>query len=142
MQAHQPGLRNTAAADADLWAAMRTYLDEWRDETTVSWVKSYTEDGGAKTSEHEQQNKRADDDAEKAYAHPDSSLYRAGHCSQFNTVWDATIDGKVAGTKRGPLDSGTCKRGSTSILEDQARGRCLGGEHRHQGYCPARTTKK
>ena len=64
----------TETADTELWMAMCTYLGEWRDETTVSWVKTHAEDGGAKTSEHEQQNKRADDDAEEAYAHPDSVL--------------------------------------------------------------------
>ena len=65
------GFRTMAAADADLWKAMCTYLDEWRGETTISWVKAHAEGGGAITTDHEQQNKRADDDAEKAYAHPD-----------------------------------------------------------------------
>ena len=75
------GFKIAAAAGADLWTAMCFYLGEWRGEMTISWVKSCKEDGGAKTNEHEQQNKRADDDAEKAYAHSDSFLYRAGYCS-------------------------------------------------------------
>ena len=82
---------------------MCTYLDEWRDEATVSWVKAHAEDGGPKTSEHEQQNKRADDDAEEAYAHPGSSLYRIECCSQFDTVWGVMIDGKVAVHKTGAI---------------------------------------
>ena len=67
----------------------------------VSWVKSHAEDGRAKTNEHERHNKRADGDAEKSYAHPDSTEYRAGYCSQFNTVWGATIGGKIAVHKAG-----------------------------------------
>ena len=69
------GFRTAASADADLWTAMCSYLDEWRDETTISWVKSHAEEGGAKTTEHEVQNKKADEDAEKAYAHTDSAGY-------------------------------------------------------------------
>ena len=80
------GFRAAASADADLWAAMRSYLDEWRGETTISWVKSHAEDGGAKTNDHEVQNKKADECAEKAYAHPDSDWYKQGYCSQFDTV--------------------------------------------------------
>ena len=74
------GFRTAASAGADLWVAMRSYLDEWRGETTISWVKSHVEDGGAKTNDHEVQNKKADDDAEKSYAHPDSSEYSQGYC--------------------------------------------------------------
>ena len=47
--------------------AMCSYLGEWRDETAISWVKAHAEDGGAKTTDHEKQNKRADDDTENAY---------------------------------------------------------------------------
>ena len=43
---------------------MCLYLNEWRDETTISWVKTHAEDGGAKTNAHEEQNKKADDDTE------------------------------------------------------------------------------
>ena len=37
MQAHQPMLRTTTTADANLWTAMCTYLDEWggRDDDFV-----------------------------------------------------------------------------------------------------------
>ena len=72
------GFRNAAAADADLWTAMCSYLGEWRGETTISWVKAHAEDDGAKTNDHENQNKKAGDDAEKAYTNPGSSLYRVG----------------------------------------------------------------
>ena len=74
---------------------MCTYLDEWRGETTISWVKSHAEDGGAKTNDIEVQNKKADGGVEKAYAHPDSDEYSQGYCSQFNTVWGATLNGKI-----------------------------------------------
>ena len=66
---------------------MCSYLDESRDKTTISWVKAHAEDGGAKANDHENPNKRADDDAENAYTHPDSSLYRVGYCSQLDTIW-------------------------------------------------------
>ena len=80
---------------------MCLYLNEWRGETTISWVKSHAEDGRAKTNNHKEQNKKADDDAEKAYAHPDSDEYSGGYYSQFNTVWDATIDDKIVVHKAG-----------------------------------------
>ena len=72
------GFRTTTTTDADLWMAMCSYLDEWRGETEISWVKAHAEDGGAKTNDHEKQNKRADDDAEEAYGHPDPPYMRAG----------------------------------------------------------------
>ena len=37
----------------DLWKAMPIYLDEWRGEKTISWVKAHAEDGGAVTNDHE-----------------------------------------------------------------------------------------
>ena len=80
---------------------MCSYLGEWRDESTISWVKSHAKDGGAKTNAHEVQNKRADDDADKAYAHLDSGEYIQGYCSQFNTVWGATIGGTFVVYKAG-----------------------------------------
>ena len=70
-------------------------------ETTVSWVKAHAEDGEVKISEHERQNKRANADAGKAYAHPGSCWYRVGYCPQFNTAWGATIDGKIVVHKTG-----------------------------------------
>ena len=36
-----------------------------------------------------------DEDAEDAYAHPDSHAYREGCCSQFDTLLRATINGEV-----------------------------------------------
>ena len=95
------GFRTAAAADADLSTAMCSYLDEWGDETTVSWVRAHAEDGGAQTNDHEKQNKKAGDDAEKVYTHPDSSLYKVGCCSQFDTIWGGAIDGKVVAHKTG-----------------------------------------
>ena len=77
------------------------YLDEWRDETTVTWVKSHEGDGGAKTNDHEVQNKKSDDDAEKAYAHLDSDGCKQGYCSHCNTVWGVTIGGKIVVHKAG-----------------------------------------
>ena len=44
---------------------------------------------------------KSDEDAEGAYAHPDSPIYREGHCSQFNTLWGAMIDGKLVTPKIG-----------------------------------------
>ena len=45
-------------------------------QTTISWVKSYAEDGGAVTNNHEKRNQRADEDAEDTYQHPDTPVYR------------------------------------------------------------------
>ena len=50
--------RATTTADAGLWKAMSAYLDEWRDEATISWVKAHAEDSGAVTNDHEKQNKK------------------------------------------------------------------------------------
>lgn len=55
---------------------MATCLKEQGHVTTVSWVKVHEEEGGVETNTHEKQNKRADEDAGKAYAHPDSPAYR------------------------------------------------------------------
>ena len=71
MPAHRQGLRATTAADAGIWKALSAYLNEWRDETTISWVKAHAEDGGAVTNDHEKQNKEADGDNEDAYKHLD-----------------------------------------------------------------------
>ena len=95
------GFRDTTAADAGLWEAMDTYQCKWGDMTTVSWVRAYAEEGGVETNDHEKQNKKADTGAEGAYAHPDPPLYREGYCSQFETLWDATIGGKVVTHKMG-----------------------------------------
>ena len=46
------------------------YPGEWRDETKIPWVKAHMEDGGAKTTDHEQQKKSADDDAGKSLCTP------------------------------------------------------------------------
>ena len=35
------------------WKAMAAYLNEWRGETTISWVKARAEDGGVVTNDHE-----------------------------------------------------------------------------------------
>ena len=80
------GLRTAAAADEGLWAAMCSYIDEWRDEATILSVKAHADNGGANTNDHEKHNKRADGDAEKAYTHPDSPMYRVRYCSQFDTI--------------------------------------------------------
>ena len=45
--------------------------------------------------------KAADEDAERAYVHTDSDGYKQGYCSQFNTVWGATIGGKIVMRKAG-----------------------------------------
>ena len=55
---------------------MPAYLNEWRDETTITWVKSHAEDGGVVTNDHGKPNRRADEDAEGACQHPDTPLYR------------------------------------------------------------------
>ena len=137
--------------------AICTYLYKRRDETTVSWVKAHAEDAGAKTSEHEQQNKRAAYDTEKAYTLPDSSLYRVGYCSQFDTVWGAMFDGKVVVRKTGATVLRPCKRGSTSdtgrpgawpvpgwrtLTSRDTRLRVDGPERGIPGDCPARITRK
>ena len=70
--------------------------------TKISWVKGHAEKGGAKTNDHEKQNHKADAQAEKAYAHEDSSAYREGYCSQFNTLKGAVIEGTVVAHKMGP----------------------------------------
>ena len=57
---------------------MAAYLVGWSDVTQVSWVKAHAREGGAKTNAHGKLNKRADEDAEKAYARPDSPAYRGG----------------------------------------------------------------
>ena len=67
----------------------------------VTWVKAHAEQGGAETNDHEKQNKKADEDAEGAYVHLDSLMYRWGYCSQFDTLYGATIDGKVVTHKMG-----------------------------------------
>ena len=72
------GFRATTSSDADLWEVMAEYQAEWRDVTKISWVKASAEKGGAKTNAHERQNKRADEDAEKAHAHTDFPAYRGG----------------------------------------------------------------
>ena len=95
------GFRATTSADADLWKAMQTYQEQWGRVTTISWVKAHAEDGEAKTNSHEQQNKKTDDDAENAYAQPDSKAYILGYCSQFSTLWGAEIDGRSVANKMG-----------------------------------------
>ena len=70
--------------------------------TKISWVKGHTEKGGAKTNDHGKQNSRTDADAEKAYAHEDSSVYREGYCSQFDTLKGAAIEGTVIAHKMPP----------------------------------------
>ena len=72
---------------------MAEYQAKWHGVTKISWVKAHTEKGGAKTSAHEQQNKRVDDDAEKAYTHTDSPRIPGGYCSQFDTLKGAIIEG-------------------------------------------------
>ena len=42
---------------------MSAYMNEWRDEAAISWVKAHTEDGGAVANDHEKQNKKTGDDA-------------------------------------------------------------------------------
>ena len=49
--------------------------------TKIQWIKARAEEGRAATNAHKKQNKRADEDAEKAYAHPDSTAYREGYYS-------------------------------------------------------------
>ena len=88
MPAHRQGLRATTAADAGIWKALSAYLNEWRDKMTISWVKALAEDGGAVTNDHENENKKADEDAGGACKHPDTPIYREGYCSQFNSIWD------------------------------------------------------
>ena len=68
------GFRTAAAADTALWTAMCSYLDESRDETTVVWAKAHAEDGGAKTNDHEKQNKKADNNAENNLKKPTHPL--------------------------------------------------------------------
>ena len=94
-------MKTETTAAADLWVAMCTYLEEWKGETTISWVKGRAEKGGAKTNDHETQNKKADENAEEAYGHSESPLYRIGYCSQFDTIRGAMIDGKVVAHKTG-----------------------------------------
>ena len=69
--------------------------------TNISWVKGHGDKGGAKTNDHEKQNIRADAQAEKAYAHEDSTAYREGYCSQFDTLRGAVIDWAVVAHKMG-----------------------------------------
>ena len=45
--------------------------------------------------------KKADEDAEKAYAHLDSDGYKQGYCSQFDTVRGAIIGGNIVAHKDG-----------------------------------------
>ena len=58
---------------------MAKHPAERRDMTKIQWVKAHAEEGGAKTNTHEEQSKRADEDAEKAYAHTDSPAFV--HCA-------------------------------------------------------------
>ena len=128
------GFRHAAAADANLWTAVCLYLNEWRDETTISWVKSHAEDGGAKTNNHKEQNQKADDDAEKAYAHPDSDEYGEGCCSQFNMIWGATIEDTVVVHKAGATILRHLQKAQyLRYWKTRGRGRWLGGERRHRG---------
>ena len=82
--------RATTTADADLWKTISVYLNEWRDNTTILWVKA-----------HETQNKKADEDADGAYQHHGTSLYREGYCSQFDSIWGAMIGGEIVTHKMG-----------------------------------------
>ena len=76
----------TTSSDADIWEAMADYQVEWRDMTKILLVKAHAGEGGATKNAHEKQNKEADEDAEKAYAHPDSPAYRGRYCSQSDTL--------------------------------------------------------
>ena len=49
---------------------MGTYQYRWGDMAKILWVKSHAEEGGVETNDHENENKRAGEDAEGAYAHP------------------------------------------------------------------------
>ena len=40
------GFRMTTAADADLWAGMRRYYQEWGHQTKVIWVKGTPKKAG------------------------------------------------------------------------------------------------
>ena len=99
------GCKPTTAADTDIWAAIVSYKKEWGDQTTVSWVKGldkdHAEEEGIPTGCREQENKRTDDDAGNAYAHPGDPEYRREYCSQFDTIFGPTIEGKVVAHKMG-----------------------------------------
>ena len=114
---------------------MSSYLGEWRDETTISWVKSHAEDGGVRTNDHEEQNKKADDDAEQAYAHPDSDECSEGYYSQFNTVWGAMIGGEIVVHKAGTTVLRHLQ--NTQYLRywktRRGAGASRGGKRRHRG---------
>ena len=66
------------------------------------------------TNDHEKQNKKGDEDAEGAYQHPDTPLYREGYCSQFDSICGATIDGKIVTHKVGTTVLWYILRRSTS----------------------------
>ena len=65
---------------------MVPYKKEWDNQTTASWVKAHTEEEGRPVDCHEQANKRADGDAEQAYARPEDPGYMREYCSQFGTI--------------------------------------------------------
>ena len=63
----------------DLWADMRQYHREWGHNTKIFWVKGHAEKDGNQTDCHEVENKRADEDAERAYQHLDTPAYKGGY---------------------------------------------------------------
>ena len=87
--------RVTKATDADLWAGMRRYYQEWGDKTKVIWVKGHAEKGGKLTDRHEKEKDRADKDAKKAYLHLGTPEYKKGYISQLDSVYGPTIHGMI-----------------------------------------------
>ena len=80
---------------------MRQYFQEWGHVTKFFWVKAHAEKCRKKTTCHEQQTKRADEGAERSYAHPESLAYKRGYVSQLDSVYGPTVGGKVIVHKMG-----------------------------------------
>lgn len=80
---------------------MRRYQNTWGLQTEVYWVKAHAEEGDKLTDCHKKENKRADENAEVAYEHPDTPENREGYVSQLISMYGQTIEGKVVAHKMG-----------------------------------------
>ena len=95
------GFRVTTATDADLWAITGQYYREWGHNTNIFWVKGHAEKDGKQADCRKVENRRAGEDAERAYQHMDTPAYKRGYVSQLGSVYGPTTHGRVVVHKKG-----------------------------------------